>query len=799
MPGTPRAHAVGGPSAPTPGLPAGRAADLPAGLTRRSALRMLGGAAGGAILLSGSSALIRPSAAYATPTVVPQSGTVPIVISQSATTDITTVLLATSASYTSDLEVYDPTDGRKNFYMYNFLETADFLSWKVSVENEAVYEVYALVDAQPEQQLMVTVSGNSSTVTATTLNDATWQRLDMGQITLPAGTSTITLARTGALSGDLYVKSLELIEESQLSNYQTMVASARADTTWFGEAKYGLMFQYGSWGFPNNVGTAKTLNQQAADFNVDAFMNLVQETGASYVIWSFSWWGYHIDAPITEIDTIVTDSGGPASPGLTASRDLIGDIATACQNAGVKFLMYYHTGDQDADWWPYQDFPTEFSANGTGDRSTFFANWTQVVTAIGNQYGTKLDGFFFDDGIIYYPAFFQAMEQTARTGNPDRLVSWNSWVLPRLTDFQDVWFGEGSEGASQLGSAAAGGNGIFTSGPYLGLLQHGMFTMDADWGVHLQDQKITPSSSPSPTSSAAIGWVTSAISREVPVSFDLMMYEDGTVADVDRRILVDVRQAIYGTAPWVPTGTTTVNDTDASITYTGSWTYSSNRGAGDYDNDVHWTSTAGASFSAAFTGTGIDVIGPKSSASGLFSVAIDGAEIGQFSQYAASGYEAQSVLYGARHLTTGSHTITCAMVSGSYFQLDALRVVPNPAMVNDTDASIVYDSTWTYGANRNAGDYDNDVHWTETNGGTATISFTGTGIDYIGPMESADGTANVILDGVQVGTTQASYSGSYTPQQCLYQVRGLTPGQHTLQLVKTSGSYVQIDAFQIWP
>jgi hypothetical protein len=29
---------------------------------------------------------------------------------------------------------------------------------------------------------------------------------------------------------------------------------------------------------------------------------------------------------------------------------------------------------------------------------------------------------------------------------------------------------------------------------------------------------------------------------------------------------------------------------------------------------------------------------------------------------------------------------------------------------------------------------DNDVHWTATNGDSATITFTGTGIDYIGPL-----------------------------------------------------------------
>ena len=105
--------------------------------------------------------------------------------------------------------------------------------------------------------------------------------------------------------------------------------------------------------------------------------------------------------------------------------------------------------------------------------------------------------------------------------------------------------------------------------------------------------------------------------------------------------------------------------------------------------------------------------------------------------------------------------------------------------------------TWTYSDNRGAGDYDNDVHHTETVGGTATITFTG--IDYIGPMSPNDGTANIIIDGTRVGTTQAYYDGSYTPQQYLYQVRGLTPEQRTLQVVMTSGDWVQIDAFQIWP
>ena len=769
----------------------------PSGFTRRAAFRLLGGAAAGAVLLETAGAALVPGVAAAT-TVVPQSGTVPYPVTQGATTDITTVLLAASASYTSDMQVYDSTDGRKNWYIEDFLSTSDYLSWQVSVATTDTFEIYALVDAQPSQQLTVTVTeASSGSLDATTSSTATWQRLDMGHVTLNAGTSTLTLTRTGTLSDDLYVKSLELMPTSQISSYQSAVAAARAGTTAFGQAKYGLMFQYGSWGYPNNVGPAKSLTQQAADFNVNTFMSLVQESGASYVVWSFSWWGYHIDAPINVIDTIVTDAGGPSAPGLTAPRDLIGQVATACHNAGVQFFLYYHTGDEDSDWWPYQDFPTSFSADGAGNRSTFLANWTEVITAIGNQYGTTLDGFFFDDAMIYYPASFQAMEQTARTGNPDRLVSWNNYIFPRLTDFQDVWFGEASQGESQLGSAAAGGNGVFTSGPYQGLLQHGMFQMDGDWGVHGQGQKIGPTS-PEPTSNELIGWVTSAASRNVPVSIDLMMYEDGTVADLDRRMLVDLRQAVHGVAPSVPTGTVMVNNTDAGITYTGSWSLSSDRGFGDYDNDVQYTTTIGNSFSYTFTGTGIDYISETNSDEGQIEIYIDGVLITTVDA-SSSTRQAQQVLYGARHLTPGQHTLKAVMTSGSYMLLDALRVIPNPTTVNDTDASITYDSTWTYSSNRGAGDYDNDVHWTGTNGGTATITFTGTGIDIIAPMESADGTANLILDGTQVGTTSAAYSGSYTAQQYLYQVRGLNPGQHTLSLVKTGGTYVQLDAFQIWP
>lgn len=744
------------------------------------------------LLMGGIFSSYMPSA-YAQ--IVSQAGPDPIPIDQTSTTDNVQVLLATLAERTNDIQVADPTEGRKNFNIYNFLSSSDFLAWTINVPTAAYYQATALISAGSGQTLSLSVNGSAATSFTA---DGQWDRLVGGtSVYLPAGTDRLVLSRTGTLNGDVNVKSLELLESSAVSAYNSRVAAARASTAWLSALPYGLMFQYGAWGYPNNVGPAKSLNQQAADFNVPAFVKMVQQSGASYVIWSVSWWSYHIDAPLTSPNSIVTTAGGPTSPGLAATTDLIGAVASALHAQGIRFMLYYHTGDEDAAWWPYQGFPTSFSSSGTGDRSTFFANWQRVVTEIGNRYGTNLDGFLFDDGCIYYPATFEAFEASARSGNPNRLISWNAEPVGglRFTDFQDLGFGEGLQGQAVAGSAPVGGNGIFTTGPEMGLLQHGMFTMDSDWGVHTQGGNVIATSV---TSNQTIGWVASASIRGIPLSLAMMMYEDGTVADSDLAILNNVRQSIYATTETVPTGTTVVNDTSSMITYTGSWSYSTNRGAGDYTNDVHYTSSNGDSVSYTFTGTGVDVLGPASNVSGQFEALVDGTPIGTFSEYAAN-YTPQTVIYSARHLAPGMHTIELIKESSTYFQIDAFRVVSNPVEINDNNTSVVYTGTWGYANNRGAGDYDNDVHYTSNNGDSFSITFTGTGIDVIGPMSPSDGTSNVTLDGAQVATTTAVYSGTYSPQQHYWGIRNQTPGTHTLTLTKTGGSYLQLDALTIWP
>ncbi|MFC5220671.1 alpha-L-fucosidase [Streptomyces coerulescens] len=730
-------------------------------------------------------ALLALDASPAFAATVPQAGPVPVVLETGTGTDADlTVLMAAAAERSDALSVY-VADPAKNFWVDNFRTADDFLAWTVSAPAVGTYRVTVLLSAAAGQQFKVAVRGGGPSFTFTAA--AGWQRVDVGTLVLPKGASTIELTRTGTLSGDVRVKSLEVLLDADEAPRRQRIAAARAaaDTSWLHNAVYGLMFQYGAWGFPDNVGPAKSLEQQAADFDVPRFVKTVEETGAAFVIWSYSWWGFRPDGPNAAIDTIM------GSGDYTATRDLIGEVAKALKAKGIRFALYYHEGKEEAGWWNKQNFPATFPRAGAGDRSTFLANWKAVVTDIGSRYGTDLDGFFFDDGIVYYPAPFEEFERVARTGNPHRVVSWNSWELPRLTEFQDVYFGEGHQGSSMTGS---GPDGVFTSGPYEGLVEHGMFTMENDWGVHVQNQKITTSV----TSAEAIGWVGAASRRKVPLSFNLMMYEDGTMAESSLAVLNDLRQAVRGTAPALPTGTTTVNDNETTAVYSGSWSRSTGRGAGDYGDDVSYTTADGSYVDFTFTGTGVDVLAPFASNGASGQITVDGKAIGTFSE-SATAYRPQQVVYSARHLPSGAHTVRLAKTSGTYWQIDAFRTVPNRVTYNNDASLIAYHGTWSRAANRGVGDYGDDVCWTKTNGDSFTVTFTGTGLVLSGPMSSADGNASVSVDGAGGGTLSATYGGNYKPQQTLWTMDHLTPGQHTVTVTKTGGTYLQLDSVTVIP
>lgn len=112
------------------------------------------------------------------------------------------------------------------------------------------------------------------------------------------------------------------------------------------------------------------------------------------------------------------------------------------------------------------------------------------------------------------------------------------------------------------------------------------------------------------------------------------------------------------------TKTTRVNNNDPRVTYTTNpaWTYSTGEDwtRRDYQGDQTWSKTKGAEASFTFTGTGIDIISPKSNNHGFGDVFIDGDKVGEMNTCIASQQyhgDHQKVAFSKRDLTNGTHTL----------------------------------------------------------------------------------------------------------------------------------------------
>jgi hypothetical protein len=702
------------------------------------------------------------TAAYSLPT----SGIVP------------TALTAGNATKTSDLTVETHQTGAY-YWVNNFNKSTDTLTWPVTVSAATSFSITSLLASSEATPFTVTDDANGSAVTVSSAGTG-WQSLVMGQISVPAGTSNLAFTRSTTAASATNIKSIELVPANSVTAYNNSVTNAKADGQWMSNGGYGLFFQYGAWGYPK-TGSAKTPAAQACDFDTSKFVTMVKATGAAYVIWSYTWYTYQIDGPNAAIDTIAGDSSH------TTACDLDLNVAQALKTAGVKFILYYHNGhDTDATWWAKQAYPSLNSQTGAGDKSTFLANWSSIVDWTGNHFGTNLDGWWFDDGSFYYPADFAALEQHARTGNPARMVTFNSWTATQVSPYEDYSSGEDCASGNMTAPGTANSSGIIVSGANVGLRAHCLYMLNQDWGVHSPNTTIT-----SPNWNTVSPAVNSAIANHTAVSFNLMMYEDGTVDPGTLAVLQQVKAAYA--APTGQSAPVTTNDSSSQITYQGTWTVASNRGAGDFSDDVHWTNTTGSSALFSFTGTDIDLIGPLQSGSGSASITIDGVDKGTVSENNSGSYAPQQTIFSIGGLSNGTHTLVATKTGpGTYFQVDAFRTV---AETNDDNQSIAYQGHWATSAGRGAGDYQNDVHYSSTVGDTATITFSGTSMELRAPTYNGYATGTVSIDGTSYGAISEAGTSSYTPQQVIFSVSGLAAGSHTLVMTSTSGGYFQLDGY----
>ena len=291
--------------------------------------------------------------------------------------------------------------------------------------------------------------------------------------------------------------------------------------------------------------------------------------------------------------------------------------------------------------------------------------------------------------------------------------------------------------------------------------------------------------------------------------------------------------------------TVELNNDDPGIVYTGSWSRSTGRGLGDYQDDVQYTETNDDAFSYSFVGTGVDYVTEKDPSQGQVDIYIDGA-LKQTVDTHADGRSAQQTVFSISDLPNGSHTIRGVKKSGQFMLVDKL-VVRQESLLNPGTASFdkqpsaqadvptqigrdpgelagianagtdlvmgadytvdgrtvtikkAYLATQPTGTTkldfRFRGDYRDDVHATTANGAAFEFAFKGTGVSWSTALAPDQGEADVYLDGKLAGQVNLSNPARVTTRE-VFTRTGLKDAAHTLRIVKVSGDVLRTDVVQ---
>ena len=344
-------------------------------------------------------------------------------------------------------------------------------------------------------------------------------RLD-GTLHLIAGMSEITIRVTEATSGEvMQFHSLELTPvaaKESIAADEERARKRRAGTDWFVKAGYGVMFHWDASSQPR-LGPQKSYAEAVREFDVEAFTNMVEDTGAGYVLFRLNGRDPHCPAPIAAWEKI--------HPGWTTQRDLIADLADALGKRGIKLTAY-------------------IASNVLGklnlvSQKELVDIHEKILTEIGLRYGKKLAGYWFDGWDWIAPQHpnipYERLFEAGKAGNPDRIISFNFWFFPELTPWQEYWAGE----ITSIQKPVTGRYIEYAAGE--GLQSHTMLMLEDNWGHRTPN---TEMELPRFTEEHLIRYVKACMGKQGVVTINLGIYQDGTIGKESFKMMQALRRAI---------------------------------------------------------------------------------------------------------------------------------------------------------------------------------------------------------------------------------------------------------------
>jgi len=217
----------------------------------------------------------------------------------------------------------------------------------------------------------------------------------------------------------------------------------------------------------------------------------------------------------------------------------------------------------------------------------------------------------------------------------------------------------------------------------------------------------------------------------------------------------------------------------------------------------------GAKASITFDGTGISWIGARGPQTGIARVTLDGVAVPPIDTYSATE-QIQAEIFTKQGMADTTHTLTIevtgeqnAASTSPLIIVDGFEVTMSGTRHQDTDPAIAYGPNWIQN-NRDKAYSEGAAAESNTVGAQATITFSGTGIRWIGARGPQTGIARIFLDGAFVEDFD-TYAQTEGPQHTDFFRGGLAPGTHTLSIQvigKNSLStdfWILIDAFDVIP
>jgi len=265
--------------------------------------------------------------------------------------------------------------------------------------------------------------------------------------------------------------------------------------------------------------------------------------------------------------------------------------------------------------------------------------------------------------------------------------------------------------------------------------------------------------------------------------------------------------------PPPPGSTTRFQETDPSVAYSAGWTQDGTRSWSGGTATV--SATPGAQATFTFTGPSVSWIGGRATFTGIARISLDGVFLTEVDTYSKTE-EIRVPMFAATGLGNTSHTLTIevtgrqnAAATGALLIVDAFDVpAATVSRLQETDPSITY-TAGTVGA-PDWMPFNTSRAWSAgiatlstTPGAQATISFTGTGISWIGAFGPQTGKARVTLDGV-VFPLIDTYSSTEKIQAEVFTQQGLADTSHTLtvevtgeQNANSTSPLIVVDGFEV--